>query len=84
MLLDMAEKAQHSRRYRKVPGLLRTLREEAGLTQRALGERLRRPQSWIYNCETANRRVDLAEFCDWCEGCDVAPSAALQRFLSAG
>ena len=38
------------------------MREEAGLTQRDLGKCLKKPQSWVYNCETANRRVDLAEF----------------------
>jgi transcriptional regulator with XRE-family HTH domain len=79
----MATKAQHGRGYRALPGLLRSLREEAELTQRELGARLRRPQSWIYNCETGNRRVDLAEFCDWCQGCGVDPSAALRRFLAA-
>lgn len=80
----MAQKAQQASRYRKLPGLLRKLREEAGLTQRDLGKRLKRPQSWIYNCETANRRVDLAEFCEWCEGCEVQPNVALQRFLGLG
>jgi hypothetical protein len=34
-------KAQHAQRYRQLPGLLRGLREEAGLTQRALAARLR-------------------------------------------
>lgn len=74
-------KAQHARRYEKLPELLRTLREEAGLTQRELGARLKRPQSWVYNCETGNRRVDLAEFVEWCEGCKVSPTIALQKFL---
>ena len=84
-MCQMATKAQQSRRYRAVPGLLRSLREEAGLTQRALGEALEKPQSWIYNCETANRRVDVSEFCDWCTACKVDPVAALRRFhKSAG
>ena len=81
----MATKAQQSRRYRTVPVLLKALREEAGLTQRALGELLDKPQSWIYNCETANRRVDVAEFCDWCTACKADPTTAIRRFLkSAG
>jgi len=66
-------KAQHSPQYRQLPALLRQLREAAGLTQRDLGERLSRPQSWIYNCESANRRVDVAEFIAWCRGCGVDP-----------
>ena len=55
-------KSQHEPAYRPAPPFLRQLRERAGLTQRALGQRLRRPQSWVYNCESANRRVDVAEF----------------------
>lgn len=75
----MATKSQHARRYQKVPDLLRSLREEAGLTQRALGQLLKKPQSWIYNCETGNRRVDVAEFCQWCEACAVKPSTTIGR-----
>jgi hypothetical protein len=52
-----------------------------GSPQRALGERLDRPQSWVYNCETANRRVDVAEFVAWARACGVRPQAALARFL---
>lgn len=77
----MATKAQHSRGYRKLPALLRDMREEAALTQRQLGETLGKPQSWIYNCEVQNRRVDLAEFCEWCTACGVDPVAGVRRFL---
>lgn len=77
----MATKAQHSREYRRLMPLLRALREEAGLTQRELGLKLKKPQSWIYNCETGNRRVDLAEFCKWAKACGVDPVVALERFL---
>jgi len=57
------------------------MREEAGLTQRQLGSRLRKPQSWVYNCETANRRVDLTEFVAWAKACKVDPHLAFGRFL---
>jgi transcriptional regulator with XRE-family HTH domain len=77
----MATKAQHAPPYRLLPGLLRALRAEAGLTQRELGRRLKRPQSWVHNCETANRRVDVAEFVAWARGCRVDPQTALDRFL---
>lgn len=80
----MATKAQHAASYRRLPTLLREIREEAGLVQRALGSALRKPQSWIYNCETGNRRVDVAEFCAWCRACNVDPVIALRRFLRAG
>jgi len=50
----MATKSQHLKAYRHIPPFLRSLRDEAGLTQRELGKKLRKPQSWVYNCETAN------------------------------
>jgi transcriptional regulator with XRE-family HTH domain len=64
-------KAQHASACRAVPVMLREMREKAGLTQRELGALLKRPQSWVYNCETANRRVDVAEFVRWCRACGV-------------
>jgi transcriptional regulator with XRE-family HTH domain len=77
----MAIKAQQAPAYERLPRFLRTLREGAGLTQRALGRRLKKAQSWIYNCETANRRVDVAEFIAWARACDVAPLDAFEQFL---
>ena len=67
-------KAQHSASYRIIPPLLKELRESANLTQRALGAKLRKPQSWIHNCESANRRVDVTELISWCRGCEANPS----------
>jgi hypothetical protein len=55
----------------------------AGLTQRGLGDRLQKPQSWVYNSETANRRVDVTEFIAWSRACRVAPLTALARLLKS-
>ncbi len=79
----MPQKAQHARPYQAVPPFLRRLREEAELTQRALGERLRKPQSWVYNCETGNRRVDVMEFIAWCRACGMNAVTALAQLLPA-
>src|SRR6516225_1794190 len=79
----MATKAQHAPLYRHLPPFLRALREETGLTQRDLGKRLKQPQSWIYNCETGNRRVDVTEFIAWARACDVEPTAAFARFMAS-
>jgi transcriptional regulator with XRE-family HTH domain len=79
----VATKSQHAHSYRALPGFLRSLREAAGLTQRQLAKRLRRPQSWVYNCETANRRVDVPEFIAWARACGAEPLAAFRRFLGA-
>jgi len=80
----MATKSQHASEYRLLPDFLRCLREEAGLTQRELGLRLKKPQSWIYNCETANRRVDVTEFIKWATECGIDATAAFSRFLETG
>ena len=80
----MATKSQHAGAYRPVPGLLRALRAEAGLTQRQLGAALRKPQSWVHNCATGNRRVDVTEFIAWAAACDVTPADAFTRFLQGG
>ena len=76
----MRSRALHASPYRHLPPLLRTMREEAGFTTRELGAALRRPQSWVYKCENRERRVDVAEFCAWCEACGVDPAAGLRRF----
>jgi transcriptional regulator with XRE-family HTH domain len=77
----MATKAQHAPLYRYLPPFLRAIREEAGFTQRDLGKRLKKPQSWIYNCETGNRRVDVTEFIAWAKACKLDPRDVLTRFL---
>ena len=75
----MLTKAQHERRYKQVPDFLKQLREESDLTQRQIGKLLRRPQSWVHNCETGSRRVDVAEFMDWCRACNTEPANAIRR-----
>lgn len=73
-------KAQHAPAYKHLPVFLKTMRKAADLTQRQLGVRLKKPQSWIFNCETGNRRVDVAEFIRWCEACDVDAEKAFTQF----
>ena len=77
----MATKSKHTASYGRLRSFLRTLREEAGLTQRDLGQHLGKPQSWVHNCETGNRRVDVTEFVAWAKACGVDPKDALSKFL---
>ncbi|MFC1678069.1 helix-turn-helix domain-containing protein [Planctomycetota bacterium] len=77
----MATKSQHNLAYRKLPAYLRQMREKAGLTQREIGKRLKKPQSWVYNCETANRRVDITEFIAWSKACGIDPKKAFTKLL---
>lgn len=68
--------------YRAIPQHLLALREQAGLNQRELAERLNKPQSWVARCETAGRRVDVAEWVEWCFGCRVDPKTALDDLVA--
>lgn len=77
----MGRKAQHAPLYATLPRQLRDWREAASLTQRALGAKLDRPQSWVYNCETGNRRVDVTEFIAWTHACDLDPVDAFHELL---
>jgi transcriptional regulator with XRE-family HTH domain len=74
----MATKSQHARDYQAFLPFLRELRERAGLTQRELGKRLKKPQSWVYNCETGNRRVDVVEFIAWARACEAKPDQVFE------
>ncbi|MCX5632930.1 MAG: helix-turn-helix transcriptional regulator [Phycisphaerae bacterium] len=67
--------------YKKIPVFLREMREKAGLTQRDIGRIINKPQSYIYNCETANRRVDITEFIVWSKACGVDAKTAFARLL---
>ena len=67
--------------YHKIPTHLRQLRASAGLTQRDLAVRIRKSQSWVARCETADRRIDIAEWVEWCFGCGVDPKAAIDDLI---
>lgn len=51
--------------------LLRQLREESGMIQSKLGDRLGRNQTYVSNVELAIRRLDLVELRDYCAGLDI-------------
>lgn len=74
-------KSQHATNYRKLPVMLRQMREEAGLTQRDLATRLRRSQPWVHKTEIGERRMDITEFLEWCIGCRVDPEEAFRRLI---
>ena len=65
--------------YRNVPEFLRELREQAGLTQRELGDRIGESQWWVHRSEIGSRRVDVAEFIVWCRGCEMEPGDVVRQ-----
>lgn len=69
----MAARPQHKAAYRRLCGMLRRMREEAGLTQRNLAERLKMHNSMVHRSEIGDRRVDPIEFAAWCRACGTDP-----------
>lgn len=55
-------KTLRSRGHHALIGILVSARKRAGLTQRDLAARLRRPHSFIGRIEAGERRVDVIEF----------------------
>ncbi len=70
---------EYSPRHDRFRALLRSVREEAGLTQAQLAEKLDKPQSFISKSELGERRIDFLETLDFCEACEVDISVFLRR-----
>ncbi len=74
-------KSQQSPSYQKLPVYLRRIREEAKLSQRALGDKLGKNQAWVFKCEVSIRRIDITEFIEWVIACKVEPERAFKELL---
>ncbi|MEM9083780.1 MAG: helix-turn-helix transcriptional regulator [Planctomycetota bacterium] len=72
---------QHRPEYQQLKDMLRALREDAELSQRALAELLDKPPSYVHKCETGERRIDPLEFIDWCIACGVKPAKTLNTIV---
>lgn len=71
-------KAQYLARCKRFRRLLVDRRNAAGLTQKAVADRLSRPQSFVAKIENGERRVDLVEFLEVAEAIGFAPEAFIQ------
>ena len=74
----MATKPNQSVLYRPVPEFLQAMRSSAGLTQRQLAAKIKKPQWFVARAETGSRRIDVAEFVLFCEGCGKDPARAIR------
>jgi transcriptional regulator with XRE-family HTH domain len=74
-------KSQFATIYRNVPTVLREMRQAAGMTQRQLAKRVGKTQAWVFKSESADRRIDIAEFLEWCVGCGVDPVDAFKKLV---
>jgi len=64
-----SSKALQTRRYRAFRERLRAARKAAGLSQKAVAEKVGRPQTWVSKCELGERRVDFVELEDLAAAC---------------
>lgn len=76
-------RSTYNRHYRSFLTLLRDLREQAGVTQVELGERLANTQTFVSKIERGERRLDVVELTEICEALGADPSTAFKRFLDS-
>ena len=74
----MAKKTIHSDKQRKLCAMLVNSRKEAGLTQQALAENLKRPQSFVAKYEGGERRLDVIELQEIAQALKVDVSSFLK------
>lgn len=67
------------KKYELLRIMLIEAREEAGLTQVELGDKLKRPQSFVSKIERGLRRVDLLEFMEIAKAIGFDPIAFIKR-----
>ncbi|MGA9852265.1 MAG: helix-turn-helix transcriptional regulator [Gammaproteobacteria bacterium] len=65
---------------RKVPELLRDLREAAGLRQVDLAARLKRPQSFVSKYESGEKTLDFLEVREVCRALGTSLADFVRRF----
>ena len=71
------------REYELVCGLLRDMRIQAELSQKALGDRLSRPQTFVSDVELAARRLDALQLREWARACGMTLTEFAQRLDKA-
>jgi transcriptional regulator with XRE-family HTH domain len=58
------------------------MRQDAGLSQRALASALDVPPSWVAKVETGERRIDVIEFVWFANACGADAIASLRRIIA--
>ena len=80
MVPSGVRKSLYSPDYDAFLALLRSVRQDAGLTQIELAERLRTTQNYVSKSESGERRVDALEWLRWVESCGADPITFLVRW----
>lgn len=77
-------KALRSREHRSLCATLAEARSQAGLTQRDLAARLKRPHSYVAKIEGGERRIDVVEFIELARALRIDPVKLLSRVTTGG
>jgi transcriptional regulator with XRE-family HTH domain len=64
----------------ELAALLRQLREDAGLVQTALADRMDRNQTFVSNVELGIRRLDLVELRDYCASLNISLAELIKQW----
>lgn len=67
--------------HKALVAILVASRREAGITQRELADRLKKPQSYVAKIEAGERRVDVVELVALAKALKVDPAVLFERFL---
>ncbi len=72
-------KSTHTEQYRSLLALMRSSRQERGITQQELARRLGKPQSYVSKAEMGERRLDVVEFLQFMRAIEGEPMAVLRQ-----
>lgn len=73
----------HSHQYQIFRSLLVAAREECGLTQVEIAEKLCKPQSFVSKYERGERRLDFTEFMELANLLEIDAANFVKRYQSA-
>ncbi len=73
------KKSIYTNKYEKLCHLLVETRQNNGLTQKQLAEKLTKPQSFVSKCENGERRLDIIEFIEICDVLKIKPIKIIEK-----
>jgi transcriptional regulator with XRE-family HTH domain len=69
-------------KYELLRAELKKARLSGNLLQINLAKKLGKPQSYVSKVESGERNLDIIEYCHYCAGLGIDPSALLKKMLN--
>lgn len=76
------ERSIYAKRHQKLAAWLKACRQERELSIRDLGAKLGLHHSIVGKIETGERRLDVAEYIDYCKALDTNPVDGIKYLMS--